>query len=66
VLLALGITAFVYQNIPESVGINGLNPEPRQMTVEKADTLPLMPIAGMILLAGGMAVLVLEWTDRSV
>ena len=51
---------------PETAALNGLSTGPLQTTVERADTVPLVAIAGMLLLAGGIAVLVMDWTDRSV
>ena len=65
-LMALGIMAFAYPHPPETAALNGLSTGPLQTTVERADTIPLVAIAGMLLLAGGIAVLVMDWTDRSV
>jgi uncharacterized membrane protein HdeD (DUF308 family) len=57
VLIVLGIVAFAWQGITYTKREKVLDIGPIQATTETKETIPLPPIAGAILLIGGIAVL---------
>jgi uncharacterized membrane protein YdcZ (DUF606 family) len=59
-LIALGIIAFAYQGISYKTQENVVDLGPIHVTAEKSHTLPLPPIAGVLALLGGIALLVVD------
>jgi hypothetical protein len=54
ILIALGITAFVYQGITYTTREKVVDIGPIKVTAEKTKTIPLPPILGAIALVGGI------------
>lgn len=60
VLIAIGIVAFTYQGITYTTREKTVDIGPIQITTEKKHDLPLLPIVGGIVLAGGIVLLVMN------
>jgi len=63
-LIVLGIVAFAYQGITYTTRENVIDLGPIQASVETKKTVPLPPILGALVLAGGI-VLVMAGTKKS-
>jgi len=61
VLIVLGIVALAYQGFSYTVPKKEVNMGPIQVTRQEKHTIPLPPIAGALVLLGGIVVVV---TDR--
>jgi len=59
-LIALGIIALAYQGISYKTQENVVDFGPIHVTAEKSHTLPLPPIAGVLALLGGIALLAVD------
>ena len=59
ILIALGIAALAYQGITYTTREKVVDIGPIQVTSEKTKTIPLTPIIGVIMLAGGIVLLVM-------
>jgi hypothetical protein len=59
-LIALGIIAFASQGISYKTQENVADLGPIHVTAEKFHTLPLAPIAGVLALLGGIALLIVD------
>jgi hypothetical protein len=59
ILIALGIAALAYQGITYTTREKVVDIGPIQVTSEKTKTIPLTPIIGVIVLAGGIVLLVM-------
>jgi len=59
-LIALGIIAFASQGISYKTQENVADLGPIHVTAEKSHTLPLPPIAGVLALLGGIALLIVD------
>ena len=57
-LIMLGIVVFAYQGITYTTREKVIDPGPFQATVDRKQTIPLMPLAGGLALAGGIGLLV--------
>jgi flagellar basal body-associated protein FliL len=58
ILIALGIAALAYQGITYTTREKVVDIGPIHVTAEKTNTLPMMPIVGVIALVGGIVLLV--------
>jgi uncharacterized membrane protein len=58
VLIVLGIVAFAYQGITYTTRENVVDLGPIQASVETKKTIPLPPILGALVLAGGIVLVV--------
>jgi len=59
-LVAIGIAAFGYQGISYTTRETVVGIGPLTMTADRTRTVPLSPIVGVLALAGGIGLLVLE------
>ena len=59
VLIVLGIAAFAYQGITYTTRENVINHGPIQASVDTKKTIPLSPLLGGLVLAGGIVLVVL-------
>jgi hypothetical protein len=66
VLIALGIMAFAYQTLPDTIREQAIGPATLPVKTERTNAVTLAMIAGAVALAGGIVVLVIDRTDRSV
>ena len=68
VLIVLGIVAFAYQGITYTTRENVINLGPLQATVDTQKTIPLPPILGGLVLAGGIILVIAgnkkSWINR--
>lgn len=60
VLLAVGIIALIYQGITYTTREKVVDLGPIEVTAEKTKTIPLRPVVGLIALAAGALLLVIE------
>jgi hypothetical protein len=60
VLLALGVMAFAYQNLPDASRVTSISPATPPMSAEKAAVVTPAIVLGIIALASGLVVLVIE------
>jgi hypothetical protein len=58
ILIAAGIASFAYQGITYTTREKVVEIGKMQITAERTKTLPLTPIAGALMLAGGVVLLV--------
>jgi hypothetical protein len=58
ILIVLGILALVFQGITYKKREKVLDIGPLQATAEKTETVPIYPVVGGLLLAGGVALLI--------
>jgi hypothetical protein len=63
VLIALGIMAFAYQNLPGTTAEKRIGPGTLPLTTAKTSIVTVATIAGAIALAGGIVVLVIDRTE---
>ena len=59
-LIAVGVIVFAYQGFTYTTRETAIELGPLQITAEKSHTVPLPPIVGAVLLAGGILLLVLS------
>jgi uncharacterized membrane protein len=57
-LIMLGVVAFAYQGITYTTREKVIDVGPLQATVDKKETIPLSPLVGGLVLAGGIALLI--------
>jgi len=65
VLIALGIMAFAYQNLPDMNREKSIVPGAVQVTVEKTRLVTPATILGALAFAGGIAVLIIDRSERT-
>lgn len=58
ILIAVGIASFAYQGITYTTREKAVDLGPIQITTEKENTIPLLPIVGGIVLVSGIVLLV--------
>jgi hypothetical protein len=58
VLIALGVVALIYQGISYTSRETVIDIGPLHATAERQKTLPLPPVLGIVVVAGGVAMLV--------
>ena len=59
-LIFIGVVAFAYQGFTYTTRETAIDLCPLQITAEKSHTIPLPPVVGTVLLAGGILLLVLS------
>jgi uncharacterized membrane protein len=59
-LIFIGVVAFAYQGFTYTTRETAIDLGPLQITAEKSHTIPLPPVVGTVLLAGGILLLVLS------
>ena len=59
-LIAVAAIAFAYQGFTYTTRETAIDLGPLQITAEKSHTIPLPPIVGAVLLAGGILLVVLS------
>lgn len=59
-LIALGVAAFAWQGISYTTREKALDLGPVEVTTEKTRTVPVPPIVGVIALAGGVTLLIVN------
>ncbi len=64
ILIAVGIVVFAYKGITYKTQEDVVNVGPLHVTTEKTNTIPLSPILGEIVLAGGIVLLVVAMKKR--
>ena len=57
-LIALGVLALVYQGITYTTREKVIDVGPLKATVDKEKSIPLPPIAGVLAIAGGVALVI--------
>lgn len=65
ILIVLGIAALAYQGITYTTREDVVDLGPIKVTAEKTKTIPLTPIVGAIVIAGGIALLVMGMKKNS-
>ena len=58
ILIAVGIMAFVYQGVTYTTREKVVDLGPVHVTTEKTNTIPMLPIVGVIVAASGLVLLV--------
>jgi uncharacterized membrane protein HdeD (DUF308 family) len=64
-LIVLGVAALVYQSVPYTSRETVIDIGPVHATADRERTLPLPPLVGIAVLAGGVALLVAGMRKRS-
>ena len=65
VLIVLGIFALVYQGLPYNSQKDVIHVGPMQTSIETRKTLPVPPLVGGLVLAGGIVLVVMSLRKKS-